>query len=197
MSLKGRKFSIEHREKLRQAQLRNPNRFWLGKKRSDMIGDKNPAKTEESRRKISIAHKGKIVSIDTRIKQSISHTGHPLPEETKINMRKSAKRGCNNHMWRGGVTPSNVADRISIEYKLWRSAVFARDGFICQKCKKRGGKLRPHHILNFSKYIDLRFAIDNGITFCDECHKEFHKKYGIKNNTIDQIYQFLKITINK
>lgn len=66
-----------------------------------------------------------------------------------------------------------------------------RDNFTCQKCKIQGGKLEIHHINNFADFEELRTAISNGITFCKNCHKEFHKKYGIKNNTKEQLYEIL------
>jgi len=37
---KGGKLSKEHKEKLRQSKLGNPTKYWLGKKRKDMIGNK-------------------------------------------------------------------------------------------------------------------------------------------------------------
>ena len=80
---------------------------------------------------------------------------------------------------------------MSIDFRLWREAVFARDNWICQKYGLRGGKLHPHHIQNFAQYPELRFAIDNGITLSEKAHKEFHKKYGIKNNTKGQLEEFL------
>lgn len=95
------------------------------------------------------------------------------------------------HFWKGGITPENQKIRHSIEYRLWREAVFARDNWICQKCKKRGGKIDPHHIQNFAQFSELRFAIDNGITLCRNCHKEFHKKYGQRNNTKEQLIRFI------
>jgi len=82
------------------------------------------------------------------------------------------------------------------EYKNWKLEVFTRDNFTCQKCKHRNKKgcrkeLVAHHKQNFAHYPKLRFLIENGITFCAECHKEFHQKYGYRNNTKEQLEEFL------
>lgn len=66
----------------------------------------------------------------------------------------------------------------------------------CQKCHKKsiaGARLvlHPHHIKNFSDWVELRFAIDNGITFCEKCHKKFHKKYGLYRNNTEQVEEFI------
>ena len=74
--------------------------------------------------------------------------------------------------------------------RLWREAVFARDNWTCQKCQIKGGKLHPHHVRNFSEIIELRTSIENGITFCEKCHKIFHKIYGVRNNTLEQVKEF-------
>ena len=87
--------------------------------------------------------------------------------------------GKNHHLWKGGITPINKIIRKSIEYKLWRKAVFERDNYTCQECKIRGSILNPHHIKPFSLYPELRFAIDNGQTLCVECHKKTDT-YGFK-----------------
>lgn len=65
--------------------------------------------------------------------------------------------------------------RNSGEYKEWRDAVFARDNFTCQHCKKQGGKLNAHHIKPFKDYPELRLDIDNGITLCYDCHCAVHR----------------------
>jgi len=110
----------------------------------------------------------------------------------KMRVAKVGKIGENASNWKGGITPENERIRHSIEYDLWREAVFARDNWICQKYGIKGGKLHSHHILNFAQYPELRFAINNGITLSDKAHKEFHKKYGRKNNTREQLKEFLK-----
>lgn len=82
--------------------------------------------------------------------------------------------------------------RISPEMVSWRNTVFARDNYLCQKYKTKEKKLQAHHINNFADYPELRFDVDNGITLSYKAHREFHKKYGIKNNTRKQIEDFLK-----
>lgn len=78
--------------------------------------------------------------------------------------------------YKGGITPKNKAIRNSKEMAFWRSDVFERDKFTCQKCFIIGGELNAHHIKSFAKYSELRFDINNGITLCRACHIEVHKK---------------------
>jgi hypothetical protein len=118
-----------------------------------------------------------------------------LGKKLTISHRKKLKEshsGKKSIHWKGGVTPINKIIRHSLEYTLWRESIFARDNWTCQKTKIKGGKLVAHHIKNFANYPELRFAIDNGITFSEKVHLEFHKKYGIKNNTEEQLNEFLK-----
>ena len=37
---------------------------------------------------------------------------------------------------------------------------------------------RNHHDHSDPEYKKLRIDVNNGITLCKECHKEFHDKYG-------------------
>ena len=117
--------------------------------------------------------------------------GHTKESIEKMSLAKRGKYTGKNHWnWKGGITPPNRRIRHSIEFRLWRESVFARDNFTCQKCGKIGVYLQPHHIKNFAEYPELRFAIDNGITFCKDCHMSFHKTYGRKNNTENQVLMF-------
>ena len=102
-------------------------------------------------------------------------------------------KGEKAYQWKGGITPENIKIRTSIESQLWRKTIFAHDNFTCQKYGIRGRKLHAHHINNFADFPELRFAIDNGITLSDKAHIEFHKKYGKKNNTREQLDDFLYI----
>jgi len=104
---------------------------------------------------------------------------------------KKRKSGPESANWRGGTTTESQKIRASLEYTLWRKSVFERDSFTCRKTGIKGGKLIAHHINNFADFIELRLAIDNGITLSEKAHKEFHSIYGVKNNTKEQLEEFL------
>lgn len=136
--------------------------------------------------------KNKRHSKESREKMSKSHTGLKHSEEARRKIG-AASRGEKSANWKGGVTPEVDRVRHSIEIRLWRESVFARDGWKCQKCgDDRGGNLTAHHISNFSEFVELRFAIDNGITLCSTCHKQFHRVYTQFHNTREQLEQFLR-----
>ena len=99
-----------------------------------------------------------------------------------------------NPNWKGGITPIIKQIRESYQYNQWRQAIFIRDNFTCQKCKKYGVELEAHHIKPFSKLIqeakeympllDLYSAcmlytplwdINNGETLCKDCHNKTKK----------------------
>jgi len=159
--------------------------------------------TKESCLKMSLSHKGKPsnrlgIPHTTETKEKLKqykgekcfHFGKKLSEETKLKMSLAKKgthwkhsdsiKGERNNNWKGGVTPINKKIRYSIEYKLWRTAVFKRDNYTCIWCRQKGGNLSADHIQLFSTNPELRFAIDNGRTLCKSCHLLRHRK--IKKN---------------
>lgn len=112
------------------------------------------------------------------------------PNKTSFTRERSA--GDKNVNWKGGITPVNFKIRNSLDGLNWKREVKKRDGWECQRCpEKRHKKVTAHHILNFSNHPDLRLDLNNGITFCYPCHKAFHMKYGVKNNSLEQVKEFI------
>jgi group I intron endonuclease len=142
---------------------------------------KHYSHSEETKKKMSEAKKGK--------KNPFYGKHHTEEIKRKISEKEKDEKHYN---WKGGVTSKHKKVRNSLEMRLWKKAVLERDNFTCQVCGKKGGKLHAHHINNFSDFPELRFAIDNGITLCKKCHKEFHHLYGVKNNTKEQLEDFFK-----
>ncbi len=62
-------------------------------------------------------------------------------------------------------------ERNSPKYKDWRKKVCSRDNWKCKisnsGCK---GRLEVHHILSFSKFAELKYEVNNGITLCHFHH---------------------------
>ena len=137
------KMSSEHKKRIGEGSMGNHYR----------LGIKH---TEESKQKMSEAHKG--VKLSPEHRRAIA----------------DAQRGEKGHFWRGGISDKNKLARNTIEHELWREDIFARDNWTCQECGERGCTLNAHHIKPFSEYPELRVAIDNGITLCEECHKKIH-----------------------
>jgi hypothetical protein len=118
------------------------------------------------------------------VKEKIAQSSRRLKGIRKPNgfaeKLRNANLGEKSHFWKGGITPINIVIRMSLEYKLWRTAVLERDNYTCIWCNKKGGwnkeekrriMLQADHIKPFCLYPELRFAIDNGRTLCKDCHK--------------------------
>ena len=147
----GMKQSEETKKKLREYMLNFGNK--LPRRR---FGRKH---SEETKEKMSKSHMG----LNTWMK------GKKLSKETRKKI-SFATKGEKNYWWKGGITPINTTIRQSLEYRLWREAVFKRDNWTCQWCKQRGGKIHADHIKMFSIYPELRFSVENGRTLCKKCH---------------------------
>lgn len=140
----------------------------LGLKRSD-----------EYKKKRSELMKKKWSDSEYRKNQIKSQTGKKLSIEHRKKLSKIFM-GEKSSNWKGGITSINQKIRGSIEYKLWRTAVFERDHYACVWCgDNKGGNLEADHIKPFCDYPELRFAIDNGRTLCKDCHRKTDT-YGYK-----------------
>ena len=189
-------FSKKHRENLSLSKI--GNKAFLGHRHSN-----------KTKNQISLSLMGHEVSSNAREKISIAHMGNKnwLGKKHSEETRKRISRALMGHLPnRGsfgiGHKPWNYKGidgtkehlvRTSAEYKAWRRQVFARDKFVCQKNKTRGGMLVSHHIRNFEEFPETRLSVDNGITLSEVAHIEFHKRYGRRNNTPEQLAEFLKL----
>jgi len=88
-------------------------------------------------------------------------------------------RGKNHPRWQGGKSLETQRARAKTVYKKWREAVFKRDNYTCQKCKRRSKKgerieINAHHIEHLAINKEKRYDINNGVTLCVECHRKEH-----------------------
>ena len=129
---------------------------------------------------------------------------HHTPEAIEKN--RLAHIGNTNKRGKGYKTKLSFSLKMGPQYAAWRLAIYERDRFICQKCLKNKDTLNAHHIKSYSTIIreyDIKtyedalnckelWNLDNGITFCFDCHHEFHNKYGQRNNNLQQVLEFIK-----
>lgn len=169
---KGKKLSTETKKKISESKKGQPS--WnKGKKFS-----------EESRRKMSLAKKN-YIPWNAGLKGRQSEK-----QKRQFDELRKKQYGSENPNWRGGVTPENEQVRKSKMYKDWHKRIRERDRYTCQKCWTNRN-IEVHHIKNFSKYSEVRMDDDNGIVLCADCHTEFHRFYGIKDNNREQLERYL------
>ena len=182
---KGMKMSKEHKEKLSRTHKGKPlskgtldNLLKMAKERK---GKKRPTRSEEWRKNMSISLKGKKFSEERKEKMKAIFKG-----KTNSGSFKKGDSSKEKHWnWKGGITPIHLLIRNSVEYKIWRKAVFERDNYTCIWCgDNKGGNLEADHIKPFAHYPELRFAIDNGRTLCKKCHKTTETWGGKSKNKI-------------
>ena len=167
----------EIKEKLRNTHL--GNKAWNK--------DKKGIYSQEVLERMSKSHigkapwnKGKKWPIAIKRNMNETRIGKKQSEETKIK-RGIYTRGEKHHSWKGGIS-INVHSTSEPRYKKWRNNVFERDSWTCQTCRARGVYLEAHHIKSWTKYPELRYILDNGVTLCRECHKLTNNWRGKKQN---------------
>lgn len=113
-------------------------------------------------------------SRDCQSKARIGKTQSP-----ELRRKKSEKlSGDKAPNWKGGNSRQYKRGYKSEQYKHWRAAVFERDCYTCQDCKRSGGYLTAHHIQSFAEYPALRYEVSNGVTLCEECHSKRDNYYA-------------------
>ena len=132
--------------------------------------------SQETKNKISLKNKGrqawnKGIAWSEEMKRRISETNKRKGIEPKI---KFVGFGSEHPRWKGGKGTERHRLMGCVEYKLWRTAVFERDGYTCVWCGEQGVYVEADHIQEWSDRPELRYAIDNGRTLCLKCHKKRH-----------------------
>jgi 5-methylcytosine-specific restriction endonuclease McrA len=110
---------------------------------------------DEFRERMKKIVKATMNTDETRIRCSLSHGGDGDLErineaKRRLAWRKSARR-------------------------LWTLSVKRRDGFKCAHCSSTI-KLHAHHVKPKAQHPDYEFDIDNGITLCESCHLDEHRR---------------------
>ncbi len=62
----------------------------------------------------------------------------------------------------------------SHQRRTWRKRVLERDGHFCQLCGTTK-ELEAHHIRGVTLFPHLAGLVENGITYCRQCHDSVHR----------------------
>ena len=182
----GRKFGKKQRERIRLSKL--GNKYRLGKKASQSTIEKmrkaNLGKklSDLTRRKMSESHLGLHLKFSDEHKKKISDA---LRGKPKSESARSKQRGELHHNWKGGITSLNRLIRELPESYEWKNKVFIRDNYTCKICGTKGGQLEVDHIDRFCNIIKRNkittveeaircaelWSVLNGRTLCKKCHK--------------------------
>jgi hypothetical protein len=87
---------------------------------------------------------------------------------------------CHNIRQDRGLSKARVKFQNSKEWNKLRRECFNRDDYTCKICGNTGGYLEAHHIKDYANHKELRLSIDNLITYCIECHREYHKTHVVR-----------------
>lgn len=159
------------------------NKGKIGVQTSTRKGLKLKPLSEKTKQKISLKNKGRVSgmkgkkhSARTKAKMKLIHAGKAYRGRGFVAWNKGKKMpqltGENNPRWITDRSQlSEQGDRRSPIYRDWRMNVWKRDDFKCKinnlDCE---GRIEAHHILSYTKYPELRYEINNGITLCHAHH---------------------------
>lgn len=152
--------------------------------RSRVMNENNPFKgklhTEETKRVLSSLRIG-----NKAWNKGLTKETHPsvllYTMKSKQYHLDNPKTGANNPNWKGGVHAKQVAylKEVLGKWLAFRETILERDCHKCWRCEA-SKYLQVHHMASRNRYKEYEFDSDNCITLCKLCHREFHKRYGIK-----------------
>jgi len=151
--------------------------------------------TEESRKKISLTHKGKKLSEERKIKQKERLKKLWLDIEWSKNMRQKMShntKGDKNPNWKGGQNIKCVCGNKKAPYSM-----------TCMGCRDTHGIKNPffgkshtENVLQILKEKSKKYGKDNPNFKYDINQDELYDLYIIKNGTIVEIGKYFNCSIN-
>lgn len=111
---------------------------------------------------------------------------------------------CTKERWIGDKNPNynpnltdeerenNISRNSDKLNRSWSKTILKKDNYTCQCCGIIGYTLNAHHLDGYGWAIEKRHDKNNGVALCEDCHKEFHNKYGYGDNTKEQFEEFIK-----
>lgn len=164
MPNKGYKHTKKAKEKIRNANLKNPTRFWLGKKG-----------TEEAKEQLGKSMRGKKHTKTAKEKMKGGNPtsfkkGHTFWKGKKHSKKSIEKMSGKNHYnWQGGISFEPYTTDWT---ETLRQSIRERDNYTCQMlgCNKKQGDIAfdVHHI----DYDKKNSVPDNLIALCKSCHSK-------------------------
>lgn len=130
-------------------------------------------------------------------KRIFGYKRKPHSEETIEKMRKSARKGKNSNLWKGGVNRSERA-KISDWFYKNRREFFIKTDYKCQRCKS-SEKLELHHIKPVYSHPELAYDKNNIEVLCKVCHRKHHsmcsdyKKWRKKSKSNKLTVEWVKV----
>lgn len=176
--------SEEHKQKISKANKGNIG-YWAGKHLSEetkikisktLTGRKFSPRSDEVKRKIGEANRGRIFSEEHKEKLSKAHIGKKQSLET---IEKRIRKGKKHYNWQGGKSFEKYTIQFNKELK---ELIRQRDGYQCQMCGmpecENMRKLHTHHI----DYDKKNCLPSNLISLCTSCHMKtnYNRKYWME-----------------
>jgi hypothetical protein len=163
----GKKHSDATRKKMRLAKLKNPTRYWLGKKRPKI------AKLPQIFKKGYQGNKGKPALWATG-ERNRNWRGGVTPEHEKFRKSLEYKE------WRNAV----------LKRDKWKCVK-------CGVVQSRKVKMIVDHIKPFTLFPELRLVVNNGRTFCKPCDDKYGFKWNRHLSWEENLTQYQLMNSNK
>lgn len=171
--------------------------------KSISVGSKTGYCGKCSRVHFPVWNKGKTKEELSQLSNSGAKIGNtPYNKNKHMKLQQKIKLSCINRSinildFDDFTMKQSKRERCKFDNSGLKNKCFQLANFKCDITGKFGGKLNAHHLNGWNKFIDQRFELDNLVCLSEEIHKEFHIKYGCKNNTLEQYQEFKKAKLEE